>query len=342
MPKHARRKKNYAAAANRPKPSQRPLPSMHYPQERVQRKDFYKRTKGCIHRRFEMVQLSTTIEELAAQRNTIFDTSGLLPVTESLKVTDANGEPLIFFLKNALSWPFEKDHTRPDVIEEGYGALKNLEKQYPPPRPGKKDKRHKLKQVEGQPETAHPKGSGVYHFTIWHAAGHQHAKDNMDTPTNGAKISKDVIKSGQALNATNDVLVELTSVTQAVGALFEVADPDSYRRYHSRFHDLADNTAVRLFRTTARNCFAGVAVIKDLCCKPHRDGNDKVDGWAADLAFGNFTGGSHQIPQTGREFELRPGDVLFMRSSLLQHSVSPITGERFGLVYFTHASVMKT
>ena len=44
-----------------------------------------------------------------------------------------------------------------------------------------------------------------------------------------------------------------------------------------------------------------------------------------------------QVSQIGFQFQLNPGDVVFMKSSLLYHSVSPITsGNRIGVVFFTH------
>ena len=61
-----------------------------------------------------------------------------------------------------------------------------------------------------------------------------------------------------------------------------------------------------------------------------------MDGWVADMAFGDFEGGY----LVGLQFDLRPGDVVFMRSALLQHSVSDTTtGLRYGVVYFTHESM---
>ena len=61
------------------------------------------------------------------------------------------------------------------------------------------------------------------------------------------------------------------------------------------------------------------------------------------MAFGEFEGGFLQVPQLGIQFNLRLGDVLFMRSAILQHSISPvISGERFGTVLFTHESIFNS
>lgn len=131
-----------------------------------------------------------------------------------------------------------------------------------------------------------------------------------------------------------------TPVTQAIGALFEVIDPDNYERYSANFESMAANTPAKILKTTSRNCFLGMAILVDLCCKLHRDSRDTIDGWAADVAFGDFQGGYLQVPQIGFQFQLNPGDVVFMKSSLLYHSVSQTTsGSRIGIVFFTHESM---
>ena len=154
-------------------------------------------------------------------------------------------------------------------------------------------------------------------------------------------LSKDLIKiPGYKLNVTIDFLNSFTPITQAVGALFEVIDPLNYRKYSDNFNSMADNTPAKIMRTTSRNCFLGMAILVDLYCKLHQDSRDTTDGWVADVAFGEFQGGHLQVPQIGFSFQLNPGDVIFMRSSLLLHSVSEVTsGSRIGVVFFTHESM---
>jgi hypothetical protein len=103
---------------------------------------------------------------------------------------------------------------------------------------------------------------------------------------------------------------------------------------------MAANTPAKILKTISRNCFLGMAILVDLCCKLHRDSQDTIDGWAADVAFGDFQGGYLQVPQIGFQFQLNPGDVVFMKSSLLYHSVSQTTSRsRIGIVFFTHESM---
>ncbi len=54
------------------------------------------------------------------------------------------------------------------------------------------------------------------------------------------------------------------------------------------------------------------------------------------MVFGDFEG---EVPQISLHFDLLPGDVVFMRSKLLQHSVPGATTRlRYGVIYFTHES----
>jgi hypothetical protein len=81
-------------------------------------------------------------------------------------------------------------------------------------------------------------------------------------------------------------------------------------------------------------------VLTGLCCSPYWDSKDTIDGWVADIAFGDFERGYLKVPQVGLQFDLRLKDVVFIRSALLQHSVSNTTTKlRYRVVYFTYKSM---
>ena len=337
MPKEQSARKHHARYSTKFLKPQSPLPSAkgrnpsrtkseQYPHEEIQQRRFAKNTIRNINERIERVKLSTTVDQLKQQCFQMFPVDNLALVTGSLIVTDDNGCPLIFFLKKALTWPLEKDPTC-----TGLEALQHFVKEYPPPSPKRTDKRHNDKE--------HRDGTGVHHLAFWHAVGH--GKSGLDHPSNCAVLSKDLARVAcRKQNATATFLNAFTPITQAIGALFELVDRENYQQYNTLFHQLADNTTAKSIQTTNQNCFLGMAILTNLCCCPHWDQNDILDGWVADVAFGDFEGGQLQVPQTGWQFELCPGDVIFMRSALLQHSVAEITGHRFGVVYFTHASLM--
>jgi len=95
-----------------PKPSRRPKLTAVYPHEWEQRKDFYKNTCGSLERHIARHKCEVTIATLLQQRSQIFSTLGLTTISgSSLIVTDADGHPLLYFLKSALHWPFSANPT---------------------------------------------------------------------------------------------------------------------------------------------------------------------------------------------------------------------------------------
>ncbi len=85
---------------------------------------------------------------------------------------------------------------------------------------------------------------------------------------------------------------------------------------------MADDTAASIIQTASRNCILGLAVLTGLCCSPHRDSRDIMDGWIVDIVFGDFERLTPRFLKLVCILTFRPGDVVFMRSALLQHSVS--------------------
>ena len=68
---------------------------------------------------------------------------------------------------------------------------------------------------------------------------------------------------------------------------------------------------------------------------PQKDSGDVKDGWVAMACFGNFTGGGLCAPALWIKIPFRPGDIVFFRSSLLEHWVEEFEGGRFSVVLFT-------
>lgn len=61
-------------------------------------------------------------------------------------------------------------------------------------------------------------------------------------------------------------------------------------------------------------------------------------------AFGDFSGGAVLTHADGRPdeaFEMRPGQVILMRSSKVMHSIAQFEGVRYGMVCFYHEDVME-
>jgi hypothetical protein len=86
-----------------------------------------------------------------------------------------------------------------------------------------------------------------------------------------------------------------------------------------------------------------MAVLISLCYRLHRDSYNKVHEWAVDRVFRKFESGFLQVPQLGIQFNLHLGDIIFIRSAILQHSVSLITfRKRFGTIFSSHESMFES
>jgi hypothetical protein len=294
-----------------------------------ERYKFHHDTPRNIHSSMKRESVPFTLKNLKEGKGLNILTLELTLINKSLIVQDSDKVPLVFFLKRGLRWLFDKEK---DVVKQGYQAIETLRSHYPPPASKSKDKRHQ----ENQESTAHSKPQGVYHFAFWHAIGHTH-----QNPV----VSRDIVKGAGIFNKVSTFFRDFAPITQSVGAFLEIVDAEAFKEYSDNFSKKTSwesGSGGHIFATSSRtrNCFLGMAVLIGLCCGLHRDSLDKVHGWAADMAFGEFEGGFLQVPQLGIQFNLRPGDVLFMRSAILQHSVSPVTsGERFGTVLFTHESM---
>ena len=135
---------------------------------------------------------------------------------------------------------------------------------------------------------------------------------------------------------------DITPIIQSIGHLSEHIDSANYQRYRHRFEELPKGTGLRAFHVSQKSCFVRAALLVGLCCDIHRDRMDTIDGGVADIAFGDFDGGNLQAPHLGHSFQLRGGDVLFIKSKLLFHGVSEVTrGMRYSMVFFTHKGMIR-
>jgi hypothetical protein len=85
-------------------------------------------------------------------------------------------------------------------------------------------------------------------------------------------------------------------------------------------------------------------LITNLNVDPHGNCADRKDGWVLVQCFGDFDdeGGQMVCPELGLIFNTQPGDIILMRSAILEHYVRPcLTGKRVSCVYWTHASMFE-
>lgn len=64
-----------------------------------------------------------------------------------------------------------------------------------------------------------------------------------------------------------------------------------------------------------------------------------MDGYAAMMPWGRFSGGALVLPELGIKIPYKPGDVLLIRSALLEHYLTDFDGERTSTIFFLHKDV---
>ena len=153
-------------------------------------------------------------------------------------------------------------------------------------------------------------------------------------------LSKDSLSSATKLEITRQFFVNIAPLTQAVSLLFSAVDKKVHAKYVGTYQQALRTGALRIMTATNRACFQGLVVVRNLAAQPHKDGSDYKKGWVAMCCFGDFTGGELVIPVLGMKFRFQPGDVIFFRSTLLEHYVLPFIGDRTSLVFFTHHNLM--
>lgn len=78
-----------------------------------------------------------------------------------------------------------------------------------------------------------------------------------------------------------------------------------------------------------------MAILHNCQVDPHKDAGDIRDGWVAMTCVGDFEDGLLVLPELNIKLEYLPGDVVFMRSSLVEHYISDYSGHRTSMVFFT-------
>lgn len=128
---------------------------------------------------------------------------------------------------------------------------------------------------------------------------------------------------------------------QVIGQLFKAIDPDSFRRYEDIWEALAHRGGLGNIQSSNWQVFSTIALVHELTVGPHMDDGDLGDGWAAMFVRGVFSGGDLVVPALGMKFPYKQGDLVFMRSSELEHYIDKWEGCRTGAVMFTKVTTVE-
>lgn len=118
------------------------------------------------------------------------------------------------------------------------------------------------------------------------------------------------------------------------------------RTYHTSIYITAGRTQQHslCYETSLRACFMCMALLRNTRVGPHKDRDDFKADWVAMCCFGEFEGSALCLPDlrlegidgSGRaKLDYKPGDVMFLRASVLEHFVAPFLGNRSVFVFST-------
>lgn len=121
---------------------------------------------------------------------------------------------------------------------------------------------------------------------------------------------------------------------QTLGMLYYGLDKAGYAHNKQIVDHWADRSFSAGIKRTERACFTYHPVLVNARVVPHLDKNDSLSSMVAMTCTRDFTNGGNVIlPLFGRQYALRPGDVMFLRASLIEHWISAYEGQRYSFVH---------
>ena len=122
---------------------------------------------------------------------------------------------------------------------------------------------------------------------------------------------------------------------------FLAIDPDTWARYNELYQRLANEGKLGVIHQSSRGCYVAMALLINTAVNPHRDPGDVTKGWVTTNCWGQFEGGMPAFGGLDMLFQQKPMDLMFARSALIEHWVTPITsGERFCQTHFVKKDIM--
>lgn len=241
---------------------------------------------------------------------------------DSIIRTDRDGVLLLAFIKAGQDLPWG-----PGAAEElrkipADATLNQLLQQCPPDIPEKKDPRY----PKGDRERYEAQGLpyGHWRLGVRRVVGHWKEEPAL---TAGSHID---VGQGAAVNRWFKLMAP---VHQTISQILSVLSPDIYDYQRKILDHWASETALMGYKRTARMAFSYFATLVNARVKTHKDVSDLKCGIAAMICSGNFrNGGNVIIPTLGEQYEMREGDIVFFRGTMLEHLISPYEGERLSMV----------
>jgi hypothetical protein len=188
--------------------------------------------------------------------------------------------------------------------------------------------------------------------TNWHAIGHTVSDpscppsqeisflEQHDTPI----PSSSILGSSRKFLASTTTLFDLRVISQRINNVLKLLDPAAASQYEElRDTAMEELDYLKAMCTLDKSLWQNRMMLFNLQTPPHHDTKIPPSEWTPLHVAGTFKqGGCLYVHQLKLRLRYLPGDLIFIRGRLLQHSVEKWgPGQRISLVYFTHESVWK-
>ncbi|KAK0122410.1 hypothetical protein ONS95_010649 [Cadophora gregata] len=259
-------------------------------------------------------------------------------INSSIHLKDAVGESLLVKVNSGMEEPFGNTPAQQipmhKHIQEAMNRLENAGVH--PPEPSILDLRYPQDEFRRTKEfwTSKNKPCGVFHFACWR----QPAYPDEPKPWEHS-LSSDILGLHPGkFGARVKFLVDMAPIHQAMSLWFEAIDRQRYKTYREQVDRMTRaDTGLEAVKFTNNHTFLGMASLRNVQVRNHRDRGDIRDGWVGMTCTGAFTGGELCLPDLDLKLRFLPGDVIFFRGCALQHFINTTVGERSSLVFFSHS-----
>ena len=128
----------------------------------------------------------------------------------------------------------------------------------------------------------------------------------------------------------------------AAATILKAVDADAHDHYKAVYEYVHRKVSGLANIYNKASAWLSMVIITNMTVDPHRDLGDKLDGWVLTQTLGDWRQGQGLVvcPDIGMKFDQRSGDLLLLRSALLEHWVTPwVNGHRQSVVFWTHAGM---
>jgi hypothetical protein len=253
-------------------------------------------------------------------------------VTDKYVAHDSDGEVLVAYYPNYMTG---------DIVKLILLALVTFITEYPPPPPVETDIRRTdwksyLENCGGR------KKVGMYYLATLFEQGHI---------KKGPCLSKDAgSTNSRKLSAIVKFIRSLEMLTVALTCLYGVLNRHSLEQALEVVSKVcAHHPPSENVRSGKSDAWIGRAVLVNMPTHAHCDLGDWLLSLAAIACFGSFTGGEFVVPALKVKFPFQPRDVIFIKSSLLEHYITEWEpaefpdrqpGCRFSIVHYMHQDIV--